>query len=251
MDQIEKTLEQMTQDLELKGLSEKTTEEYRRCARRFMDYHQRPAEALGLVEIRRFLLHRLLDDKVSGSTQKVTIAALRFLYANTLGRPDIVSEIRYPKVRSVLPDILSGTEVSQVLDALAKPKYRAIVLTTYGSGLRIREACGLQVQDIDSKRMVLHIRAAKGGGDRYVPLPERVLFMLRRYWVGGSAPGPVPVPRQGAGSVHQPRRRPTAPSRGRAQSRDPEEGHSARPAERFGMMHYLLEIASFQGDFAL
>lgn len=204
MDQIAKTLERMAQDLKLRGLSRKTTEEYRRCARRFMEYHQQPADALELDEIRAFLLHRLLNDKISGSTQKVTIAALRFLYANTLGRPEIVSEIRYPKVCSALPDILSGTEVSRVLDALAKPKYRAIVLTTYGSGLRIREACGLQVQDVDSKRMVLHIRAAKGGGDRYVPLPERVLFMLRRYWVAARPQGPFLFPGKEPGQCISP-----------------------------------------------
>jgi integrase/recombinase XerD len=91
-----------------------------------------------------------------------------------------------------------------VLDALAKPKYRAIVLTTYGSGLRIREACGLQVQDIDSKRMVLHIRAAKGGGDRYVPLPERVLFMLRRYWVATRPQGPFLFPGKEPGRASAP-----------------------------------------------
>jgi integrase/recombinase XerD len=189
-----KTHDRMAQDLKLRGLSKSTTQEYIRCARRFVAYHRRPAETMGLAEIRQFLMHRLIEDKVSFATQKVTVAALRFLYATTLGRPDIAVEIGYPKVRSALPDILSGTEVTQVLDALVEPKYRAIVLTTYGAGLRIREVCGLQVPDIDSKRMVLHVRAVKGGGDRYVPLPERVLFMLRQYWVATRPQGPYLFP---------------------------------------------------------
>jgi site-specific recombinase XerD len=174
----------MTQDMQLAGLADHTKKEYARCVRRCLDYHKgRPVEKLGEPEVRQFLLHRLVDDKISLATQKVSVAALRFFFARTLRRPEVASAIHYPKVHSALPDVLSGTEVQQLLDALEEPKYRAIVMTTYGAGLRIHEVCTLEVEDIDSKRMLLHIRGAKGGKDRFVPLPERVLFALRRYWV--------------------------------------------------------------------
>jgi integrase/recombinase XerD len=189
-----KTQDRMIQDLQLRGLARKTSKEYVRYARRFVAYHARPAEDMGLPEIRQFLMHRLIDDKVSHATQKVTIAALRFLYGTTLGRPEVAVEIRYPKVQSALPDVLSGTEVGQLLAAMEGPKYRAIVMTTYGAGLRISEVCGLRVEDIDSQRMVLHVRLAKGGRDRFVPLPERVLFALRHYWRAVRPTGPFLFP---------------------------------------------------------
>lgn len=189
-----RTRDQMVQDLQLRGLSKKTSKEYVRCARHFVAYHKRPAEEMGVPEIRQFLLHRLVDDKVSHATQKVMIAALRFLYATTLKRPEVASEIHYPKVTSALPDVLSGTEVCQLLAAMAGSRYRAIVLTTYGAGLRISEVCRLRVEDIDSQRMVLHVRGAKGGRDRFLPLPERVLFTLREYWRVTRPSGPFLFP---------------------------------------------------------
>lgn len=177
-----KTQDRMIQDLQLRGLAEKTANEYVRYARQFVAYHARPAEEMGLVEVRQFLMHRLVDDKVSHATQKVTIAALRFLYGTTLRQPEVAVEIGYPKVTSALPDVLSGTEVCQLLAAMESPKYRVIVMATYGAGLRISEVCSLRVKDIDSQRMLLHIRGTKGRRDRFVPLPERVLFALRQYW---------------------------------------------------------------------
>jgi len=183
-------LKQMTLDLELRGLAKHTRSEYLRYARLFATYHDRSPEDMGEREIQQFLLHRLVDDKVRHATLKVTVAALRFLYATTLKRPEIAVLIAYPKVKSALPDVLSGSEVHLLLEALQEPKYRAIVMTTYGAGLRISEVCTLCVEDIESKRMLLHIRDAKGGRDRFVPLPERVLFMLRRYWVSARPQGP-------------------------------------------------------------
>ena len=135
------TRDKLIQDLHLRGLSDKTKTEYERHARRFVAYHRRPAEAMGEQEVRQYLTHRLVEDGISHATQKVEVAALRFLYATTLRRPEVASAICYPKVRSALPDILSGTEIHQLLGALEEPKYRAIVMATYGAGLRISEVC--------------------------------------------------------------------------------------------------------------
>jgi len=144
-------LKQMTLDLELRGLAKHTKSEYLRYARLFAAYHDRSPEDMGEREIQQFLLHRLVDDKVSHATLKVTVAALRFLYATTLKRPEIAVLIAYPKVKSALPDVLSGSEVNLLLQALREPKYRAIVMTTYGAGLRISEVCTLCVKDVNSK----------------------------------------------------------------------------------------------------
>ncbi len=192
-------LKQMTLDLELRGLAKHTKSEYLRYARLFATYHGRSPEDMGEREIQQFLMHRLVDDKVRHATLKVTVAALRFLYATTLRRPEVAVRIAYPKVTSALPDILSGSEIDLLLEALQEPKYRALVMATYGAGLRISEVCTLRVEDIDSKRMLLHIRHAKGGRDRFVPLPERVLFTLRRYWVAARPQGPFLFPGKESG----------------------------------------------------
>jgi len=180
---IRDPLHKLAEDLHLKGLAKSTREEYTRCAAKFIEYHSSlEPEELGEAEARQFLLHRLANDRVGHATLKVNVAALRFFYANTLGRPDVAAMILYPKVKSALPDILSGTEVRSLLGAMQHPKYRAIIMTTYGAGLRISETCHLRVADIDSGRMVLHIRGGKGGRDRIVPLSPSVLWTLRSYW---------------------------------------------------------------------
>jgi len=196
--------DRMTQDLQLRGLADKTVKEYVRCAWHYVAYHNRPAETMGKREIEQFLLYRQVEEKVSNATLKVFVAALRFLYAVTLKRPEVAAEVVYPKVKSALPDILSGSEVQRLLGALESPKYRAIVMTTYGVGLRISEVCKLRVGDIHSQRALIHVRDAKGGRDRFVPLPERVLFTLRRYWAQVRPTGPELFPGKEPGRTISP-----------------------------------------------
>jgi len=93
-----------------------------------------------------------------------------------------VAAIPWPKVAHGLPVILSGSELLRLLEGIDSVKYRAIVMTTYGCGLRISEVCSVKTEDIDSQRMVIRVDG-KGGRERYVQLPERVLFLLRKYWV--------------------------------------------------------------------
>src|SRR5262249_51370916 len=138
-------------------------------------------EEMGEREVRQYLLYLAMDKQVSPSTQKMYVASIKFLYTETLHRPEVVARIPWPKVRQKLPPILSGTETDKLLEAMESTKYRAIVMPAYGCGLRISEVCGLRVGDIDSKRMLILVHG-KGGRDQYVPLPERVLFALRRYW---------------------------------------------------------------------
>ena len=87
-----------------------------------------------------------------------------------------------PRVVQSLPRVLSGTEVSRLLQSIASLKYRALATTLYGAGLRVSEACGLQVGDIDSRRSVIHVRDGKGGKARHVMLSEVLLSKLRSDW---------------------------------------------------------------------
>jgi site-specific recombinase XerD len=110
------------------------------------------------------------------------LCAVKFLYEQTLKREWPILDFVKSGGQRKLPVVLSRGEVQRVLGCLRKPHYRVCLSTIYSCGLRLKEGVGLQVRDIDSERMVLHIRQGKGNKDRYVPLPERTLDQLREYW---------------------------------------------------------------------
>lgn len=97
-------------------------------------------------------------------------------------KPANVDGICFTKKERKLPVVLSQAEVQRFFAGLDSLKYRAILMTCYGGGLRISEALGLRVTDIDSERMMIHVRQGKGRKDRYVGLPQRLLEVLRTYW---------------------------------------------------------------------
>jgi site-specific recombinase XerD len=172
----------MEADLKLGGYSPSTQKIYLLYAKLFAKYHMRSPERMGEQEIRHYLLHMVEEKRISRETYRQIRAALIFLYSVTLKRPIEVEHLPVRRKKVALPVVLSGTEVQRVLDAVDSPKYRAIVMTLYAGGLRISEACRLRPEDIDSKRMVVHVRAGKGGRDRYTVLSERLLGHLRDYY---------------------------------------------------------------------
>jgi integrase/recombinase XerD len=112
------------------------------------------------------------------------LAALRFLYIQVLKRGWSVAETPYPKKVFHLPEILSQQEVAQLIDATETPFQRILVMTLYATGARRAEVAHLKVSDIDSQRMVVHIRGGKGRKDRDVMLSPALLEALRTYWRG-------------------------------------------------------------------
>jgi integrase/recombinase XerD len=195
-----KLKDKMIEDLQLRGYASGTCQTYVRCARKFVAYHMRSPDQLGELDVRRFLLHLAQERKAGAATVKMYTAALKFLYEHTLDRPEVVTKIPYIKVRQKLPDILSGSEVDALLGALESILYRAVVMTTYGAGLRISEVCPLEISHIDSKRMLIKVVDAKRGRDRYVALPEKVLLVLRAYWKQMRPKGPRLFPGQKPGT---------------------------------------------------
>jgi site-specific recombinase XerD len=192
------------QDLQLANYRPSTMKAYRRCVERFLGHYRRPVAELREQEVRGFLLHLINEKKAGPENEKMHLAALRFFFETTLGRPEEVVRIPWPKVPRRLPDILSGTEVEKLLLAVEPPKYRAVVVATYAAGLRISEGCSLLTSDIDSKRMLIHVRNGKRGRDRYVMLAQRLLVLLREYWKLTRPAGPYLFPGQEAGAPVSP-----------------------------------------------
>lgn len=194
-----KLRDQMMEDLQLRDYARGTRKAYVDCARAFVAYHRKPPQQMGELEVRQFLMYLVETKKVGPASRKMYVAAIKFLYAVTLRRPEVVAAIPWPKVAHGVPEILSGSEITTLLGAVESLKHRAVIMTAYGAGLRVSEVCSLHVDDIDSVRMTIRVRHGKGNQARYVPLPERVLFVLRRYWVAERPKKPWLFPGQQPG----------------------------------------------------
>lgn len=199
-----KLRDRMAADLRLRNLRPSTRESYLGCVRKFAGYHMRSPAEMGEKEVRDFLVHLRDDKHLVPSTTKVYVAALKFFYSNTLRRPEVVRSWLQPRVAKKLPVVLSREEVEALLNGVASIKYRAVLMTAYGSGLRIGEVCRLQIKDVDSSRMLLHVRDGKGGRDRYALLSPRLLEALRTYWRAERPAGPYLFPGQKAGTAVSP-----------------------------------------------
>lgn len=189
----------MERDLRLRNLAQGTTDAYLKCCCRFVRHYMQPPTKLGLPEIESYL-DALLRQGMSVERLKMSVAGLKFLYGVTLERPEVGEKIPWPKVPRKQPDILSGTEVLLVLEAVVSLKYRVVLATAYSAGLRIGEACGLQVGDIDSKRGLIHVRQGKGKKDRHVMLSPKLLEALRAYFRSARPELPYLFPGQRAGT---------------------------------------------------
>lgn len=173
--------QKMERDLKLKNLSAGTREQYLRCCCGFVRYHMKSPREMGETALKEYLAH--LQMRGAGpETLKMNVAGLKFLYEVTLDRPKVAERLPWPKVPQKKPDILSGTETEKLLKAVVSPVPAVVVATAYGAGLRTSEVCRLRAEDIDSERMLVHVRLGKGGKDRYVMLSARLLVMLREYW---------------------------------------------------------------------
>lgn len=168
-------------DLRLRNYAPRTIETYVGRIVAFARHFGRSPELLGPEDVRAFQLH-LLERRVSWSSFNQAVCALRFLYGTTLGRPEQLPLIPYGKRPKTLPSVLAPQEVLRLLDAAPTPRDRIFLQVAYGCGLRLSELIHLRVSDIDSARMVIHVRQGKGAKDRLVPLSPRLLEELRAYW---------------------------------------------------------------------
>ena len=173
----------MHQDLQLAGLSEGTQDVYLRAVRQLAVHFHTPPDVLNEAQVRDYLLHLKNDRKFASSSLGIAYSAIKFFYFHTAPRDwPTLQRIRVQKEKR-LPDVLSIDEVRELIGAVRKFRYRTYFSTVYLLGLRRNEGLHLQVPDIDSARMLVHVHRGKGAKDRFVPLPARTLTLLREYWV--------------------------------------------------------------------
>jgi len=172
----------MLEELQRRNYAQSTAEAYIRALKDFAAYHHRPPDQLGPKEINQFQLHLLRDRKLACQTVKQRLAAVRFFFIHTLKRSYPPNTFHYPKTPQRLPVILSQEEVQRMMDAATSLLHRTLLMTLYSTGMRRAEVARLKVSDIDSQRMMIHIKQGKGGKDREVPLSPKLLETLRDYW---------------------------------------------------------------------
>jgi integrase/recombinase XerD len=176
-------LRQMVLDeLQRRNYAEITIKNYLRILDDFAGYFGRTVEKLGPNHIRAYQAHLFRDRKLASKTVRQHVAALRFVYVKTLKRAYMLDYIPFPKEERRLPIVLSQEEVTRLIKASGSLMHRAMLMTLYSTGVRRTEAANLKVADIDSKRMVVHIRQGKGRRDRDIPLSSKLLDLLREYW---------------------------------------------------------------------
>jgi integrase/recombinase XerD len=173
----------MIECLQLRGLSERTQEIYVRAVRQLAEHDHKSPNVITEEELRQYFLYLKNVKQYSRSASTIALCGIEFFFEYTLHRDwTTLSFVRAPREKK-LPVILSLEEVRKILGSVRLLGYRVCLSTIYSCGLRLQEGTHLQVQDIDSARMLIHIRHGKGGKDRYVPLPHRTLELLRQYWV--------------------------------------------------------------------
>ncbi len=173
--------QRMLEDMQLRGLSVNTQACYIAAIRQLAAHYHTSPDRLTEDDLRQYFLYLANEKKVARATATVALCAIRVLYEQTLHRAWTTLRFVRPPREKKLPVVLSRDEVRRVLAAVQIPVYRMCLTTIYACGLRLVEGARLQVADVDSARMVVHVHG-KGKRDRYVPLPAPLVPPLRAYW---------------------------------------------------------------------
>lgn len=175
--------QRMIEDMQLRGLAPLTQRAYLRAVGDLARYYDKSPDCITEEELRQYFLYLHNQKHVSRSTATVILCGIKFFVEHTLRQPWPILDLIRPRPSHTLPVVLSADEVWQILCQVRRTPHRVCLSTIYTCGLRVHEGVQLSVDQIDSARMQLHIRAGKGNKDRYVPLPPRTLALLRAHWV--------------------------------------------------------------------
>ena len=175
--------QRMLEELQRRNFSPSTIRAYIRTVREFAEYFHKPPDQLGAEELRQFQLHMLRDRKLATGTVENRMTALHFFFKKVLKQYDPeLYDMQLNRVPMKLPVVLSPEEVEKLIAVAPNNRYRMILLLLYATGLRRAEAAQLKIADIDSQRMVIHVRDGKNSRDRELPLTPKLLEALRAYW---------------------------------------------------------------------
>lgn len=174
--------QKMIDELTLRGYSPKTLDSYLYALTKVAKHYNRSPDTLTVDEIQNWILYLINDRKLSKSSCRLYVNALRFLFVKVLKKKPLGVVITYPKLEQRIPELLTRKEVAAILQACPNAKHRMMLATCYGCGLRVSELICLKVKDIDGERYLLRITQGKGAKDRLVTMSPELLRQLRAYW---------------------------------------------------------------------
>ena len=175
--------QRMIEDMRLRNLSPHTIDAYILAVKQFAQHFKRSPEQASGDDVRAYLLHLVQDRQASWSRYNIARCALQFLFRITLGRDERFARLPCARTPKRLPVVLSTDELRRLFDVAGRDvKHKALLMTLYGSGLRVSEVAALRPGDIDSTRMLIHVHLGKGAKDRMTKLSPRLLEALREYW---------------------------------------------------------------------
>ncbi|MBL7994304.1 tyrosine-type recombinase/integrase [bacterium] len=169
--------------LRLRRYSGHTIKAYKSHLKLFFEHFpSRKPESLSDADVHSYLNYLIVTKKISPSYQNQAVNAAKFYFETVLGRPRQTYRLERPQREERLPTVLNLDEVKKIFSMIDNLKHKCLIYLIYSAGLRIGEVINLRIGDVDSKRMLLHIRGAKGKKDRYTILSPAVLVMLREYY---------------------------------------------------------------------
>jgi site-specific recombinase XerD len=173
----------MVEDLRLAGKAKRTVYGYLRSIRQLADFCRKSPDQLCEQDVRRYLLHLIVELEVATGTQTVALSGIKFFFRTTCPRDwKVLSQTKLRYI-DALPEVITRDQVRQIIDACRTLRLKTFFWTSYTLGLRIGEAINLQVADLDSQRMMVHVHRGKGAKDRYLLLPDSTLQSLRQFWL--------------------------------------------------------------------
>ncbi|VAX18404.1 Tyrosine recombinase XerD [hydrothermal vent metagenome] len=179
----QEVIDSFNKKITIENYSVQTRKNYLSVLKLFLEWIENlSVEKVTEKEIEDYLFYCMNTKKYSFSTMKQIIATIRYLYVKVFNKP--VPKALDVKLRkpTVLPSVLSSSDISKMLKVTSNIKHKTILFLIYSAGLRLGELLELKIGDIDSASMRIHVREGKGKKDRYIMLSENVLDLLREYY---------------------------------------------------------------------
>jgi site-specific recombinase XerD len=173
---------QMVRKLQLNGKSERTQQAYTRAVHQLTVHYKKCPERITEEELEEYFLYRRNESEWAPKTLNLCYCGIRFYYEYVLQRDWKLLTILKSQKEEQLPEIPSNETIRKILSCVTTFHNFVFFSTVYACGLRLQETLNIQIPDIDSKRMMLYVHRGKGAKDRYVPIPQETLHLLRQYW---------------------------------------------------------------------
>lgn len=177
MTKIDLLCYKLKRELQLIKYADSTINTYASCLRVFLTQHKKFNNYNSIEDVKDFLL--TIENR---NYHKQMVATIHHFYRKVVKQPLTIFDIPYPKPSHYLPEVLSIQEVSRLILSIQNIKHKAAIQVMYSCALRIGEVTKIEIHHVDGQRKLLLVKGAKGFKDRYVPLPEPTLILLRNYY---------------------------------------------------------------------